>query len=163
MSTFDIKKIVISIGGGILADFDDFFIGLFKSTIIHSIGNGINSKILILLPARAHSEHEASREQAFHVDGPSLYCNQRGQRSLSSSLSVLGQRRRQRRPDSQLVLPPWSVVRGSSSRGISNARLFLPALFFLALFPLPHPLGPTLWVKCPVLFSLIASGDYLLC
>jgi hypothetical protein len=86
---------------------------------------------LILLPARAHSEHEASREQAFHVDGPSLCCNQRGQRSPSSSLSVLGQRRRQRRPDSQLVLPPWSVVRGSSSRGISNARLLLPALFFL--------------------------------
>ena len=85
---------------------------------------------LILLPARAHSEHEASREQALHVDGPSLCCNQRGQRSLSSSLSVLGQRRRQRRPDSQLVLPPWSVVRGSSSRGISNARFFLPALFF---------------------------------
>ena len=85
---------------------------------------------LILLPARAHSEHEASREQALHVDGPSLCCNQRGHHSLSSSLSVLGQRRRQRRPDSQLVLPPWSVVRGSSSRGISNARLFLPALFF---------------------------------
>lgn len=43
--TFDTKKIVISIGGGILADIGDLFIGLFKSTIIHSIGNGINSKV----------------------------------------------------------------------------------------------------------------------
>ena len=41
--TFDTKKIVISIGGGILADIGDLFIGLFKSTIIRSIGNAINA------------------------------------------------------------------------------------------------------------------------
>ena len=43
--TFDTKKIVISIGGGILADIGYLFIGLFKSTIIHLIGNNINSKV----------------------------------------------------------------------------------------------------------------------
>jgi 3-dehydroquinate synthetase len=43
--TFDTKKIVISIGGGILADIGDLFIGLFKSTIIRSIGNAINAKV----------------------------------------------------------------------------------------------------------------------
>ena len=36
---------MISIGGGILADIGDLFIGLFKSTIIHSIGNGINANV----------------------------------------------------------------------------------------------------------------------
>lgn len=42
---FDTKKIVISIWGGFLADIGDLFIGLFKSTIIHAIGNGINGQV----------------------------------------------------------------------------------------------------------------------
>jgi hypothetical protein len=42
---FDTSKIVISIGGGILADIGDLFIGLFKSTIIHLIGNNINAQV----------------------------------------------------------------------------------------------------------------------
>lgn len=49
VSTFDIafdtKKISISIWGGFLADIGDLFIGLFKSTIINSIKNGINGKV----------------------------------------------------------------------------------------------------------------------
>ncbi len=43
--TFDTSKIVISIWGGILADIGDIFIGLFKSIIIHQIGNGINQNV----------------------------------------------------------------------------------------------------------------------
>lgn len=39
---FDTRKITISIWGGILADIGDLFIGLFKSSIIRSIGNAIN-------------------------------------------------------------------------------------------------------------------------
>jgi hypothetical protein len=42
---FDTRKIVITLGGGILADIGDLFIGLFKSTIIHSIGNGVNANV----------------------------------------------------------------------------------------------------------------------
>lgn len=42
---FDTRKITISIGGGILADIGDLFIGLFKSTIIKQIANGVNSKV----------------------------------------------------------------------------------------------------------------------
>lgn len=42
---FDTKKISISIWGGFLADIGDIFIGLFKSTIIKAIGNGINGKV----------------------------------------------------------------------------------------------------------------------
>jgi hypothetical protein len=42
---FDTRKITISIGGGILADIGDLFIGLFKSTIIKQIANSINSKV----------------------------------------------------------------------------------------------------------------------
>ncbi|TNV79283.1 hypothetical protein FGO68_gene12198 [Halteria grandinella] len=42
---FDTKKIVISIWGGFLADIGDLFIGLFKGTIIKSIGNGINQNV----------------------------------------------------------------------------------------------------------------------
>ena len=40
--TFDTRKIVISLGGGILADIADLFIGLFKSTIIKLIANGMS-------------------------------------------------------------------------------------------------------------------------
>ena len=36
---FDTSKIKITIGGGILADIGDIFIGLFKRTIINSIAN----------------------------------------------------------------------------------------------------------------------------
>ncbi len=43
--TFDTRKIVISLGGGILADIADLFIGLFKSTIIKLIANGINASV----------------------------------------------------------------------------------------------------------------------
>ena len=42
---FDISKIKITIGGGILADIGDIFIGLFKRTIIKSIANGVNGNI----------------------------------------------------------------------------------------------------------------------
>jgi hypothetical protein len=42
---FDTSKIVITLGGGILADIGDIFTGLFKSTIIHSIANGVNGNI----------------------------------------------------------------------------------------------------------------------
>ena len=42
---FDTRKITISIWGGFLADIGDIFIGLFKSTIIHSIGNSINGQL----------------------------------------------------------------------------------------------------------------------
>ena len=42
---FDTSKIVITLGGGFLADIGDIFIGLFKSTIIHSIANGVNGNV----------------------------------------------------------------------------------------------------------------------
>jgi hypothetical protein len=42
---FDTRKIVITLGGGILADIGDLFIGLFKSTIIKSIANGVNANV----------------------------------------------------------------------------------------------------------------------
>ena len=42
---FDTSKIVITLGGGFLADIGDIFIGLFKGTIIHSIANGVNGNV----------------------------------------------------------------------------------------------------------------------
>ena len=58
--SFDTRKIVISIGGGFLADIGDIFIGLFKSTIINSIGNGINANVPKNLQALIQSRLVAS-------------------------------------------------------------------------------------------------------
>ena len=65
---------------------------------------------------------------------------QRGQRSLSSSLSVLGQRRRQRRPDSQLVLLPLERCTRFVLQGDLQCAPFSSRTFFLLFSSLGgHP------------------------
>ncbi len=59
--TFDTRNIVISLGGGILADIADLFIGLFKKTIINLIANGINANVPKSLEALIQSKLVASQ------------------------------------------------------------------------------------------------------
>ena len=79
--------------------------------------------------ARAHSEHEAGVGQVLCVDDPPLQLIPT--RSTLAFFVVLSAGSKKEAEETRLatsVPPPWSVVRGSSS----NARLFLPALFWFS-------------------------------